>query len=52
MFNAKIIGYSMSVMIVSINFILRAIMINWIKWIGHDTHSSQIKAICNGVFLA
>jgi hypothetical protein len=51
-FNAKIIGYSMSVVIVSINFVLRLVLINWVKWIGHDTHSAQIKAICNGVFLA
>ena len=51
-FNAKIIGYSMSFVIVSINFVLRLVVINWVKWIGHDTHSSQIKAICNGVFIA
>lgn len=51
-FNAKIIGYSMSVVIVTINFMLRLVVIRWVKWIGHDTHSSQIKAICNGVFLA
>lgn len=51
-FNAKIIGYSMSFIIVSINYCLRLIVIKWVKWIGHDTHSSQIKAITNGVFIA
>lgn len=40
MFMAKIIGYAMSGFIVTINFMLRLIMINWIKWIGHDTHSA------------
>lgn len=49
---AKIIGYSMSFIIVSINFCLRLVVIKWVKWIGHDTHSSQIKAITNGVFVA
>lgn len=39
-FTAKIIGYSMSFIIVSINFCLRLIVIKWVKWIGHDTHSS------------
>ena len=38
-FFAKIIGYSMSVIIVSINLILRMIMMSLIKWIGEDTHS-------------
>ena len=51
-FNAKMIGYSMSFIIVSINYFLRLIVIKWVKWIGHDTHSSQIKAITNGVFIA
>lgn len=51
-FMAKIIGYSMSFIIVSINYCLRLVVINWVKWIGYDTHSSQIKAITNGVFVA
>lgn len=50
-FYAKILGYSMSVIIVSINYILRTIMIGLIKWIGEDTHSKQFKSITNGVFI-
>lgn len=50
-FFGKMLGYSMSVIIVSTNMALRLIMISLIKWIGEDTHSSQLKSITNGVFI-
>jgi hypothetical protein len=41
----------MSFIIVSINWILRNIMITLIKSIGQDTYSQQLKSITNGVFI-
>jgi hypothetical protein len=35
-----IIGMAMSFIIVAINMILKGILVNWIKWIGYDTHST------------
>jgi hypothetical protein len=51
-FAGLIFGSFMSFIIVAINSILRIIMITLIKWIGEDTHSSQLKSITNGVFVA
>lgn len=50
-FRGRVLGMLMSVVIVSINFVLRMIMISLIKWIGEDTHSKQLKSITNGVFI-
>jgi hypothetical protein len=50
-FNGKILGMMMSFIIVSINWILRNIMITLIKSIGQDTYSQQLKSITNGVFV-
>jgi hypothetical protein len=41
----------MSFLIVTINTILRLVLISLIKWIGEDTHSQQLKSITNGVFV-
>ncbi|CDW71360.1 UNKNOWN [Stylonychia lemnae] len=47
-----ILGGIMSLAIVVINFVLRIVLINLIKWIGEDTYSQQLKSITNGIFIA
>ena len=51
-FKAKIIGSCMSFLIISINYMIRIILISLIRWIGEDTHSKQIKSVTIGVFIA
>ena len=50
-FIGRILGISMSFIIVFINTVLRIISITLIKWIGEDTHSQQLRSITNGVFI-
>jgi hypothetical protein len=50
-FKGRVLGMSMSVIIVGTNFVLRMIMMELIKWIGEDTHSQQLKSITNGIFI-
>lgn len=47
-----ILGWTVSFTIITINIILRAVLITLIKWIGQDTHSKQMKSISNGIFAA
>jgi len=49
---AKLVGYSISFLIIIVNLILKNRIISMTTWVGEDTLSEQIASITNGVFYA
>ena len=49
---SKILGQSVSIVIILVNLILKTIIIKGITWVGEDTNSVQLSSITNGVFVA
>ena len=43
---------SITVSITVLNIIIKFVTVRLICWIGYDTHSAQVTAISNGVFVA
>lgn len=52
MFTTLILTNGIMVAIIAINYILKAMTISLITWIGYDTHSELMTKITNGVFVA
>lgn len=50
--NSKLLGTSISFIIIAINIILRGAIISLIESIRHDTQSEKLASITNGVFVA
>jgi hypothetical protein len=48
----KILGLSITVIILVTNTILKFISIALVKWIGEDTYSEQLRSITNAIFIA
>ena len=49
---SKILGSSVSIIIIVVNLILKNVIIRGITWVGEDTNSEQLSSITNGVFIA
>ena len=49
---SKILGQSIAFIIIAVNLILKAVIIQLCFWIGEDTESEQKAIITNGVFYA
>ena len=49
---SKVLGTSISFIIIAVNLILKTTIIALITWIGEDTVSEQLASITNGVFYA
>jgi hypothetical protein len=51
-FNSKVLGTSISFIIIAVNVILKNVIIKLIESIKHDTYSQRLASITNGVFIA
>jgi len=51
-FWSKVLGQSIAFIIIAVNLILKAVIIQLCFWIGEDTESEQKALITNGVFYA
>ena len=51
-FNSKVLGTSISFIIIAINLILKKVIIYLIESIRHDTYSVRLSNITNGIFIA
>lgn len=49
---SKVLGQSISFIIIAVNLILKNAIIGLITWVGEDTNSEQLGSITNGVFYA
>lgn len=50
--NSKMLGHSITAVIIVVNILLKTIIIKLITWIKEDTYSAQLASITIGVFLA
>lgn len=48
----KVLNILVTVVILTVNIVLREIIIRGIIWVGEETNSKQLSSITNGVFLA
>lgn len=46
------LGYSVTVVILAMNYILKILTIKLIQWVKEDTQSVQLSSITNAVFYA
>ena len=49
---SKLLGNSITLIIIIVNEVLKRSIIKLIQWIGEDTVSEQLSSITNGVFYA
>jgi len=49
---SKMLGYSVTVVILAMNYILKILTIKLIQWVKEDTQSVQLSSITNAVFYA